>query len=159
MSTQVFLEEFKGYPILAIYKVDKRGHKIGNKPIVSFGATKARAILAHIEEIGEWVNEQDGDDNDDTATATATDIGTGITTATYNKSLINSKPKTSMSITTPTQPAVLEKHNISPTLGGSEKILIKVPIKKIAPEPSKIIVIDTSKMSEKHKQAFAQLIS
>ena len=51
--------EYKGNPTLSIWNVDARGNPLGKTPVVSFGAVKARAILDHIEEIEEWVAEQE----------------------------------------------------------------------------------------------------
>lgn len=85
MSTAVFLEEFKGYPIFAIYKVGKNGRKIGFKPTISFGATKAKAILAHLEELKEWVETQVDEDDEDEAPyvpqAKAKAVATAVTVA------------------------------------------------------------------------------
>ena len=51
MKTKVFLEEFKGHPMFAIWEVDEQGNKIGQYPLLSMGAKKANALAAHIQEL------------------------------------------------------------------------------------------------------------
>lgn len=57
-NTEVFIDEFKGYPVFAIWAVDSIGNKSGGKPVVSFGLNKALAILKHLDEVEQWVNEE-----------------------------------------------------------------------------------------------------
>ena len=61
--TAVFTDEFKGYPICAIWAIDDEGEKKGKKPIVSFGLRKAKNIAKHKEEIEEWIQEQERSNN------------------------------------------------------------------------------------------------
>ena len=58
METEIFMEEFKGFPVLAVWQVEN-GIKKGKLPIVSFGFKKAKAIVDNIEAIQEWVEEQE----------------------------------------------------------------------------------------------------
>lgn len=58
-TTQVFFEKYKGYPVVAIWRVDENGEKLDETPLVSFGERKARAILKHIDEIQKWFEQQD----------------------------------------------------------------------------------------------------
>lgn len=61
MKTKVFLGEYSGQPLLAIYEVDDEGNKKPHPyydrliPVVSFGKKKAAAILNHIDEIKDFV--------------------------------------------------------------------------------------------------------
>src|SRR3990170_3580918 len=57
-NTEVFIDEFRGYPVFAIWAVDSVGNKSGGKPVVSFGLAKALAILRHLDEVEQWVNEE-----------------------------------------------------------------------------------------------------
>ena len=70
METEIFTEKFKGFPVLAIWQVEN-GIKKGKAPIVSFGLKKAKTIIANIEAIQEWIEEQEVVKNF-TATTTAT---------------------------------------------------------------------------------------
>jgi hypothetical protein len=58
MSTEVFIDEYRGYPVFAIWNIDQYGNKTGGKPVVSFGLTKALAILNHLDQVQKWVDEQ-----------------------------------------------------------------------------------------------------
>lgn len=50
------VEEFKGNKIFKIFKVDEQGNELENySTIVSFGLTKAKYILEHIDEIKSFV--------------------------------------------------------------------------------------------------------
>ena len=53
METYITFETFKGHPVLAIRKSGE------GAPLVSFGLTKAKAILDHIDEIQAWIEEND----------------------------------------------------------------------------------------------------
>lgn len=153
MSTAVFLEEFKGYPIFAIYKVGKNGRKIGVKPIVSFGATKAKAILGHIEEIQEWVDEVGADDDGDD------DVPQKWVSKAASASASASTPSfTSQKIVTGADMA-------PPQIKVKPKITIKTPVKTTTEDgdtsakPSPVIKLDLSNMSAEKQQAFALLFS
>lgn len=53
----VAIEEFKGNKIFKIYKVDDEGNELEKYgTIVSFGLTKAKYILEHIEDIKKYVD-------------------------------------------------------------------------------------------------------
>lgn len=53
---QVTVEEYKGNKILKIFKIDDEGNEIEKYgTIVSFGLTKAKYILEHIEDIQKFV--------------------------------------------------------------------------------------------------------
>lgn len=55
----VCIDEYKGNKILKIYKVDDEGNEVEKYgTIVSFGVTKARYILEHIEDIKKFVESQ-----------------------------------------------------------------------------------------------------
>jgi len=51
MQTRAFKDEYKGHPVISIWQVDDAGNKVGKLPIISFGKSKAQAILQHIEDI------------------------------------------------------------------------------------------------------------
>lgn len=51
MNTKVFADTYKGHPVIAIWQVDDSGNKVGTYPIVSFGKSKAQAILSNIGDI------------------------------------------------------------------------------------------------------------
>ena len=54
----ITVEEFKGNKIFKIYKVDDEGNELEKYgTIVSFGLTKARYILEHVEDIKKFVEE------------------------------------------------------------------------------------------------------
>ncbi|MCP4914437.1 MAG: hypothetical protein GY909_15085 [Oligoflexia bacterium] len=53
------IDEYKGNKIVKIYKVDEEGNELEKYgTIVSFGLTKAKYILEHIDEIKEFVESQ-----------------------------------------------------------------------------------------------------
>lgn len=55
----VGIDEYKGNKILKIYKIDDEGNEVEKYgTIVSFGVTKARYILEHIEDIKNFVESQ-----------------------------------------------------------------------------------------------------
>lgn len=58
MTTQIFEESFKGFPVIAIWEVDRSGNKKGFKPLISFGTKKAQAIFEHKEELAAWLRRQ-----------------------------------------------------------------------------------------------------
>tara|TARA_R110002072_G_scaffold1989_2_gene16366 strand:+ start:81794 stop:81991 length:198 start_codon:yes stop_codon:yes gene_type:complete len=50
------IEEFKGNKIIKIYKVDEEGNELEKYgTVISFGLTKAKYVLEHIDEIKEFV--------------------------------------------------------------------------------------------------------
>ncbi len=51
MQTRAFKEEYKGHPVISIWNVDDAGNKVGKVPVISFGQTKAIAILNHVADI------------------------------------------------------------------------------------------------------------
>jgi len=58
----VAVDEFKGNKILKIYKIDEEGNELEKYgTIVSFGLTKAKYILEHIEDIKKFVDNNSKD--------------------------------------------------------------------------------------------------
>ena len=57
METQIKESDYKGNPIFSIIKIDEDGIE-GKYPVVSFGKSKAVAIVKHIEDIKTWLHEQ-----------------------------------------------------------------------------------------------------
>ena len=55
-KTLLETKEFKGKPVLSIWKIDDAGNKVGEWPIISFGKAKATAILENAEEIKKFVD-------------------------------------------------------------------------------------------------------
>jgi len=53
MNTKLFVDEFKGFKVLAVWEVDDNGLKKGDYPIISLGRKKLRAVVDHVEEIKE----------------------------------------------------------------------------------------------------------
>lgn len=51
MLTKVFADTYKGHPVIAIWQVDEAGNKVGSYPVISFGKSKAQAIISNIDEI------------------------------------------------------------------------------------------------------------
>lgn len=58
-GTKLIQDTFKGNPTIGIWDVDENGNPIGKAPIISFGYTKAQAIVDHMEEIRIWAAEQE----------------------------------------------------------------------------------------------------
>lgn len=56
MQTKTVEEEFKGNNVIKIIKVDEEGEQVGNYPVISFGLAKAKAIVDHIEDIKQFIN-------------------------------------------------------------------------------------------------------
>lgn len=54
MATKVFKDKFKGKVMFSIWNVNENGEKISEKPVVSFGGTKAVAIVRHIKELEKY---------------------------------------------------------------------------------------------------------
>lgn len=55
-KTAVFIDKYKGKKTFGIWNVDNDGDKVGDYPVVAFGLTKAKALLAHIDELEEYVD-------------------------------------------------------------------------------------------------------
>lgn len=53
--TKVFLQEFKGNPTFSIWAVDESGNKVGEYPVVSFGKSKASALMDHLGEFKKFL--------------------------------------------------------------------------------------------------------
>ena len=58
MKTKVFIENFKGHDLFAIFEVDEQDNKIKPTPYISFGASKAAAIMAHKNELEQFTKER-----------------------------------------------------------------------------------------------------
>lgn len=56
-KTKVSIENFKGNRMFAVWEVDEDDSPVSDYPVVSFGKTKAKAILKHLEELEEFVDE------------------------------------------------------------------------------------------------------
>ena len=56
MKTKVFLDEFKGNKLFAVWEVDENGNKVGDYPIVSMGGKKAIALCNHLEDFKDFAN-------------------------------------------------------------------------------------------------------
>jgi hypothetical protein len=54
-KTLTYVEDYKGKPILQIWEVDEENHNISNFPVLSFGTSKVKLILKHIEELKDFV--------------------------------------------------------------------------------------------------------
>lgn len=54
MKTVTETEEYYGKPLLKIYEVNDKDEK-SEKPIISFGTKKAKAILVSVEEIKKFL--------------------------------------------------------------------------------------------------------
>lgn len=50
---EVFLEEYKGTEVIAIYEVDSDGDKVRNFPLVSMGRKKWEVVLANRNKVKE----------------------------------------------------------------------------------------------------------
>lgn len=57
MKTIASTEDFKGNTLFAVYEEDENGD-IGERPVVSFGKRKAKALLSQLEAFEEWCDEQ-----------------------------------------------------------------------------------------------------
>lgn len=62
-KTQVFNDKFKGKEMFTIWEVDKKGNKVGERPLVSFGAAKAALIYEHRKELTEYVKNNSVDED------------------------------------------------------------------------------------------------
>lgn len=55
LKSKLELGKWEGKDTLSIWEVNDQGDKIKKFPLVAFGLRKAQAILAHIEEIKQFV--------------------------------------------------------------------------------------------------------
>lgn len=55
MKTKVFMDEFKGHKLFAVWEVNDQGQKVGDKPLFSLGARKAIALANHLEDFKDYV--------------------------------------------------------------------------------------------------------
>ena len=53
-STEVVIGEYAGKPIFGIHTIDADG-EVSERPAFSFGLTKAKLIVAHLEELQEFI--------------------------------------------------------------------------------------------------------
>ncbi len=51
MLTKVFTDTYKGHPVISIWQVDESGSKVGSYPVISFGKSKAQAIISCFDQI------------------------------------------------------------------------------------------------------------
>ena len=56
MKTKVFLDEFKGNKMFAVWEVDDQGNKVGGYPLFSLGGKKAIALMNHLEDFKDFAN-------------------------------------------------------------------------------------------------------
>lgn len=61
MMTKVFIDEFKGSKVFAVWEVDGSGNKVGQYPLFSMGGKKAVALMHHIEDFKEFANRSRSD--------------------------------------------------------------------------------------------------
>lgn len=57
-NTKVFIEDFKGKRMFAVWVVDSNGLKVGEYPVISFGSKKAACIAAHLDDLKSYVLEE-----------------------------------------------------------------------------------------------------
>lgn len=57
-ETAAFVEKYKGNKTFGIWNVDEDGDKTGDYPLIAFGIKKAEAILEHIDELEEYVEQE-----------------------------------------------------------------------------------------------------
>jgi len=58
MKTKVIEGDFKGNAIFAVWELDEEGNKKGDRPIVSMGKKKLKAILDHQEEAKQFIGQE-----------------------------------------------------------------------------------------------------
>lgn len=58
-SSYVLEQDYKGTTTLAIFEGDPKSDTQGKFPVIAFGVRKAKAILKHMDEIREWVENQE----------------------------------------------------------------------------------------------------
>jgi len=56
-ETKVLPNEYKGHKLFAIFEVDEADEPIKQYPLISFGKKKAQAILKHLDELRDFVQE------------------------------------------------------------------------------------------------------
>lgn len=86
-NTKVIRDTFKGNATIGIWKVDANGNIVGKAPIISFGYNKAKAIATHMQELLDWVAQQEQEQQSKrsatiTATVTATASSSGTSSST-----------------------------------------------------------------------------
>lgn len=54
MITKVFIENFKGTKVFAVWEVDEQGKKLAPAPVISFGAKKASILMKHKAELEQF---------------------------------------------------------------------------------------------------------
>ena len=57
MKTKIFLDEFKGHRLFAVWEVNEQGEKLGSYPLFSLGAKKAIALMSHLEEFKDYAKQ------------------------------------------------------------------------------------------------------
>ena len=57
LPTKVVIGDFKGNPIFSVFEFD--GEEQAAYPLVSFGIKKAKALLEHLDEMKEWITQQE----------------------------------------------------------------------------------------------------
>jgi len=94
-NTKVIRDTFKGNATIGIWKVDANGNTVGKVPIISFGYNKAKAIANHVQELLDWVAQQEQEQQGNRS-VTAT---TSATASTEKSSEVGIKALTSDEIT------------------------------------------------------------
>lgn len=54
-KTKVFIEKFKGSPVIGVWEVDDLGNKASEYPMVSMGIKKVEHMVNHLEELAQFV--------------------------------------------------------------------------------------------------------
>lgn len=57
-KTAVFIQEYKGNEMFSIWEVDNDGSATKEFPIMSFGKTKAAAILRHLSDLKKYLGDE-----------------------------------------------------------------------------------------------------
>lgn len=55
MKTKVFVERFKGAPVIGVWQVDELGNKSAEFPVVSMGIKKVEHMVNHLDELAQFV--------------------------------------------------------------------------------------------------------
>lgn len=55
MKTKVFIEKFKGTPVIGVWEVDDLGNKASEYPLVSLGVRKVEHMVNHLDELAQFV--------------------------------------------------------------------------------------------------------
>ena len=58
MKTEIELGEFKGNPVITIHELDQSGNR-KPYPLISVGIKKAKAIVHHLEDIEDFIDNND----------------------------------------------------------------------------------------------------